>query len=175
MLHHLQRTLQFRAAIVFAMIHLGLVAALVALVQEARAGVDTGALYWMIAGIVGLYGGVLAGVFFVVGPALPWVRRARRVMTWKDWVLDDLPKLVALIPVFIALIRAARGAWESFSSDGVGEGSANAASPGHAPAAGKPSAGPDSYRELADALAMAMEAARSAQGVLRKRPPSDAA
>ncbi len=173
MLHHLQRTLQFRAAIVFAMIHLGLVASLVALVQEARAGVDTGALYWMIAGIVGLYGGVLAGVFFVVGPALPWVRRARRVMTWKDWVLDDLPKLVALIPVFIALIRAARGAWESFTS----EGSANSASTGQAPSAGKPSTGPtpDSYRELADALAMAMEAARSAQGMLRKRPPSDAA
>ena len=71
------------------------------------------------------------------------------------------------------MIRAARGAWENFSAEPSGE--RPAANEGAGPAKPLAGASPDSYRELANALAMAMEAARSAQGVLRKRPPSDAA
>ena len=139
-----QRALQFRAAVVFGLIHLGLVASLVSLVQVARSGVETSVLYWMIGSIVGLYGGVLAGVFFVVWPALPWIRRARRVMQWREVLLSDLPKLIALVPVILQLVRAVRGAWNSFNE--------------------KESAAPkaDSMRDLTNAIVDAVQAAQSA-------------
>ena len=116
MFNRLLHALKLRAFIVGILVHLGLLFSVIALVQAARSGADTSLLYWLAAGITGFYGGFLTAVFFVVWPLLPWIRRARRILQWREWILEEIPKLMALVPVILQLIKSIQALWNELKT-----------------------------------------------------------
>ena len=117
--------IKIRALFVFLAIHTGLILAIFGLASLPKPdGMETG--HWLLlSGIIGLYGGMVLGGFFIVWPLVNIVRKVRRLMQWREWILEELPKILAMIPT---VVEAFRG----FSRN----------SNGHAPSSGPYSAGP---------------------------------
>jgi hypothetical protein len=107
--------IRFRAVIIALLIHAGLIAAVVGLVLLPRPeGLE--ASHWLtIGGLVGIYGGLLLGILMIVLPLLSTIRRVRRLLRWRDWILDELPRIVALLP---SVLEAIRAFFESLSKGG---------------------------------------------------------
>jgi hypothetical protein len=70
--------------------------------------------YWHYAlfGSVAMYGGVVAGALFLYIPLAPWIRRIGRLLNWRNWLIEELPTLIALVPVAAAFIHILRSAWK---------------------------------------------------------------
>jgi hypothetical protein len=112
MFHRVVEAIRLRALVVAVLVHLGLGLSLAGLIQAARSGVESSALSWLIAGTILLYGSFLLAAFLIVWPILPWIRKARRLFQWREWILDELPRLLALLPALIQVLKLARDAWE---------------------------------------------------------------
>jgi len=49
---------------------------------------------------------MLLGIFMVIWPLISLIRRVRKLMRWRDWILDELPRIVALLPSVLEALRA---------------------------------------------------------------------
>ncbi len=98
--------LKLRAIFVFVVIHAGLLAAVYGIASLPKpSGMETS--HWLaLGGLIGVYGGMVLAVFFVVWPLANLVRRIRRLLRWRDWILDELPRIIKLLPEVLEAIRA---------------------------------------------------------------------
>jgi hypothetical protein len=111
MLKDFQSAVKIRAVIVFILVHAGLMIALSGLLKQQYAlGWDSASTLLAI-GVGLLYGGFALGVFMIVAPIWPWVRRARRMEELTAWVIRDLPVLLEQLPKVIAAVKAVGAAW----------------------------------------------------------------
>lgn len=62
--------------------------------------------------ILCLYVGFLSGVFFIVWPLLPWLRRIRQAESWVERILRELPIFLEHLPKIIAAIQAFRASMQ---------------------------------------------------------------
>ena len=93
--------LKLRTALVVCLIHLGLAISAYALIELRLSGAPAHLVYLATLGICGIYGGILLGTAFIVFPILSWVKTARKLLRWKEWILDELPGLIAQVPKWI--------------------------------------------------------------------------
>ena len=98
--------IKLRAILIGLVIHAGLVAAVVGVALLPRPeGMELA--HWLtIGGLVGIYGGLALGILMVVLPLMTTIRRVRKLLQWRDWILDELPRIVALMPSVLEAIRA---------------------------------------------------------------------
>jgi hypothetical protein len=108
--------IKLRAIFIAIVIHLGLISAIVGLVMLPRPeGMELS--HWLtLAGLAGVYGGLALGILMVVLPLASTIRRVRRVLQWRDWILDELPRIIALLP---SVLEAIRAFFESLSKGGT--------------------------------------------------------
>lgn len=107
MFRALLRRLAIRAFIVFCLIHLGLVLAVYGLASMPRTPETLLSWRLLAGGVSALYGALLLSAFFVIWPLFQLVRKVRQILRWKDWILNELPKIIALIPALAQAIRQA--------------------------------------------------------------------
>ncbi len=113
MLEGLQRAIRSRAIFVFLVIHLGLILGIYGLARISMPnGWDETSLIFLGA-LVCLYGGILAAVFFIVWPLLPWLRRVQRIEHWSERLIRDLPILLQHLPQIIEAVQKLRRAWQN--------------------------------------------------------------
>jgi hypothetical protein len=133
-LQSLKSAIQLRAFIVFTLIHLGLGLAIFQLASvwgDPALAPHLPQLKLILTGLLGVYGGVLLGIFFIVWPMLPWIQRARRLQHWREWILEVLPEILATLPVIVQAARTLIKTWEEMK----GPAAASAQTP---PAHGSP-------------------------------------
>jgi len=135
--------IKIRAIIVAVIIHLGLIAAVVGLsILPHPDGLEAG--HWLaIGGVAGVYGGMVLGILMVVLPLASTIRRVRKLLQWREWILAELPRIISLLPQVLEAIRAF---FESLAKGGtvqsaMGE-AARQASPTPAPSSDVPAPKP---------------------------------
>ncbi len=106
----LLQKLRLRTALVIGVSHLGLAVSIYALIELRASGAPVHLVYTLALGVVGIYSGLVLGLAFVVLPILSWVRTARKLMNWKEWILDELPTILAQVPKWIDAFQEVRGA-----------------------------------------------------------------
>ena len=114
MLSRLRSAIRTRLLAVLLILHAGTlvqVAALLGWVSEASTG------RWLWIGFAGMYGSFVLGTWFVLVPALPWVRRARRISAWRTWLVEELPEILAMIPVIVQALRTIRDALQGLEPE----------------------------------------------------------
>jgi hypothetical protein len=110
---HIQAMIKRRTLGVMFVVHAGLIVAAFAL---ARLSVQTGwdqTAIMLLLGILGIYLGFLLGAFFIIGPVLPWIRRAKRMEHWTDRLVRDLPVFMEHLPKIIAAVEHLIVFWNS--------------------------------------------------------------
>lgn len=105
--------LKWRAAWVFCTVHAGLIAAVYGLATLNQYAVPASVKWTLGLALGALYGGWFLAAFFVVWPLYSVVQKIRRIMKWRTWILEELPKIIALIPT---LVEAIKKGWTSTSS-----------------------------------------------------------
>lgn len=106
------RTIKIKAFLVFATIHAGLFLSCFALWKIAEAPPAQKQLFlFLVSGTAAMYGGLLLGVAFLYLPLAPWLRRLQYFLGWRRWILDELPTLIALVPVIAGVVHILRAAW----------------------------------------------------------------
>jgi len=100
--------LRLRTALVIGVSHLGLAVSIYALIELRASGAPVHLVYTLALGVVGIYSGLVLGLAFVVLPILSWVRTARKLMNWKEWILDELPTILAQVPKWIDAFQEIR-------------------------------------------------------------------
>jgi hypothetical protein len=95
-----------RALFVVAVIHLGVLSAVYGVATLPRPeGMELA--HWLtLGGLAAIYGGFWLAIFFVVWPLQNLIRRIRRLLRWRDWILAELPRIISLLPAVLEAIRA---------------------------------------------------------------------
>lgn len=111
LIHEAVKKFTTRSALVFLVIHAGLVLAVYGLASIPHSGDPAAVNAWrfLLAGIAGLYGGVVLGAFFVIWPLYSLVRKVRKILRWREWILQELPRILALIPSVVQAFRGMSG------------------------------------------------------------------
>lgn len=101
MVQTLLKGIAWRAAFVLVIIHAGLISSVYGLATLPRT--DDLQLSWMFLawGLGGLYGGMLLGIFFVLWPMWKIYQQVRRMMRWREWILESLPMILAQLPMIL--------------------------------------------------------------------------
>lgn len=119
MFEAIQKTIKLKAALIFLLIHVGLVTAVYCVARlSGSMGMDQ-TLGFLLAGILILYFGILLGIYFVMAPLIPWIRRTQQVSHWTDRLLKDLPTLVENLPKIIDAVRTILALWHEYKNKPV--------------------------------------------------------
>ena len=110
MFDKIQTAIKIRIITVFMLVHTGLALGVYSLARASFNGWDQTSVVYL-AGILCLYLGFLLGVFFVLGPIMPWVQRAKKVDHWIERVIHELPVLVDSLPKIIAAVQTIIALW----------------------------------------------------------------
>jgi hypothetical protein len=98
----------------------GLALAVVALIREAGrdggAGLSNGTYGFLLGGVLVMYSGFLFAVLSVWWPLRPWLKRYQRARAWREWILHELPTLLALLPVLVTALKLLRSAWKDIKN-----------------------------------------------------------
>jgi hypothetical protein len=101
-----------RVIIVFLIVHLGLIMGVYALARYSALNTWDQTSVFFLAGILCVYMGFFLGVFFIVWPILPWVKRVQAAEHWTKRWMDELPTLIENLPKIIAIVQSIRAAWK---------------------------------------------------------------
>jgi hypothetical protein len=106
-LQEVQEKAKLRGIFVFIIIHIGLALGIYALATNAAEGWSATSTLFLSA-LLCLYLGFVLGIFFIVWPLLPWLKRIRQAETWVERILRELPVFLEHLPKIIAAIQALR-------------------------------------------------------------------
>jgi hypothetical protein len=98
----------------------GLALGIYALASNAAQGWSTTSTLFLSA-ILCLYFGFAFGVFFIIWPLLPWLKRMRQAETWIERILRELPVFLEHLPKIIAAIQAFRTSMQAAPPAAQGE------------------------------------------------------
>jgi uncharacterized membrane protein len=123
MIQEFEQSIKNRVLGVFLLVHVGLGLSMFGIGKWVALNGMDGISVTLLLGVFLLYLGVLLGVFFIVWPLLPWIRKAREARNWVESFMQDIPGILAVVRQVIAL-------WNDFKSDvssptrgGAGDGS----------------------------------------------------
>jgi hypothetical protein len=104
------QAIKAKALIYICLVHLGLVVMMAALFHDYDAlNRTTFSLLAVGAGL--MYGSFLFAALSIWIPVQPWVARYQRTKAWREWILDELPTILALIPVAFLAVKLFKTAW----------------------------------------------------------------
>ncbi len=111
-------SIKVKALLVFFIIHVGFAFALYSMFKLWSEGTfpQPHVLYTLTFGTLALYGGMCLGLFFVYLPVAPWIRRANRIKHWKEWIIQELPTLLALVPIIAGLYQIFKAGWKELKT-----------------------------------------------------------
>ncbi len=73
----------------------------------------TSLTFWLLlVSVAMMYGAFLYAVLSIWMPIKPWLARYRRAQAWREWILLELPTLLALVPVLVSALNILREAWQ---------------------------------------------------------------
>jgi hypothetical protein len=111
MLQNIQDAVKKRAIITFILVHIGAALSAIALIRSTTLnGWDVDSFLFA-TGLLLLYGGFLLGVFFIVAPLLPWLKRAQQAEHWSERLIRELPLFLEQLPKIIAAIQGIVETW----------------------------------------------------------------
>lgn len=116
MWNRLLRFIAIRSALIFSLLHLGL---LITAVGIGLAIPDYYQETWfqvLLVGIGLLFLTYVAALWLLIAPLLRIALLARKAMRWRKWILKELPVLLASLPALVEAIRALFGKSKSDSS-----------------------------------------------------------
>ena len=96
-----------RSAIVMVLMQFGLglsIYGLAALSQHSQI-YGTPIWYALLWSAILLYGSFMLGVFYLLWPVYSVYRKIQELLRWRDWVLTELPRIIAMIPALIQALR----------------------------------------------------------------------
>jgi hypothetical protein len=105
-----------RALVCVCLIHVGLILSLIGLSREGVSQLGGWTLGFMLAGTLVMYGGFLLAALSVWAPMRPWIKRYQRAREWREWILHELPTVLALIPVLMTALKLLRSAWDELKA-----------------------------------------------------------
>lgn len=96
-----------RSLFVVVLLQGGLVLSIYALATLAQNESIYGTSLWysLLGGVILLYGGIMLGVFYLLWPIYSVYRKIQNLLRWRDWILTELPKIIALMPSLIQALR----------------------------------------------------------------------
>ena len=105
-------SLKAKAVVYVALAHLGLAFTLAAVFHAQAAGeLGSTTLSLILVGVGLSYSAFLFSVLSVWLPLRPWIARYERCKSWHQWVLHELPTLLALVPVLLSALKTLKTAW----------------------------------------------------------------
>lgn len=109
-----------RAIVCVCLVHLGLILAIAALISETTRNGGTqlsaSTLALLEGGVLIMYSGFLFAVLSVWMPLRPWLKRYQRMRHWREWILHELPTILALVPVLVTALKLFRSAWSEIKT-----------------------------------------------------------
>ena len=111
--------LRARVAVVFCLIHAGLVLSVIVAARLSMTGVGQGTLIALGAGIGLLYFGALVGGFFLVWPMVPLIRRAQAARVWWLDLLERFPEITELVRKAVETLKPILRSWKEQRSAGT--------------------------------------------------------
>lgn len=108
--------IKLKAYLVFGLVHAGLILSIYGLVRASEFIPKGLALHWLIAGVALFYAGFLFAALSIYLPVRPWLSRANRLRQWRQWILQELPTILALIPIVLQAIQILKSAWKEVKS-----------------------------------------------------------
>lgn len=96
-----------RSAMVLILMQLGLglsIYGLAALSQHAEI-YGTPIWYALLWSAILLYGSFMLGIFYLLWPVYSVYRKIQELLRWRDWILTELPRVIAMIPALIQALR----------------------------------------------------------------------
>jgi hypothetical protein len=99
------QSIKVKALVYVVLVHAGLAFAVTDLVASgaARPGI--------MAGVALMYSAFLFSALSIWLPLRPWLKRYHFVRNWQHWVLNELPTILALIPVVLGALKILKSAW----------------------------------------------------------------
>lgn len=96
-----------RSLLVFILLQCGLIGSIYSLTLMSQNDAIYGTPIWyiMVTSTSLLYGGCMLGLFFLIWPLYSIYRKIKTLLRWREWILMELPKLIALIPSLIDSLR----------------------------------------------------------------------
>lgn len=101
----LLRSIKIKSLFVFLIIHAGALLSAYGL-ASLPPSLDQRTWYFLLTGVSALYGGVLIATFFILWPVYSLMKTVRKILDWKNWLLHDLPQIIAVIPPLVQTIRS---------------------------------------------------------------------
>ncbi|HRK01488.1 MAG TPA: hypothetical protein PLH57_02390 [Oligoflexia bacterium] len=104
-------SIRLKSFLVFALVHAGFITLGVSLHKLSGTTPANPAMTWAIIGLAVAYFGFVLGSAFLYLPFVPWIKRYHFLANWREWIWAELPTLLALIPLILALGKVAQNAW----------------------------------------------------------------
>lgn len=109
------QAIKAKALIYVCLVHLGLAIALGAFLHDYES-LNRTSFVLLALGVGLMYGSFLFAALSIWIPIQPWVTRYQRAKAWREWVLDELPTILALIPVVILALKLFKTAWSEIKN-----------------------------------------------------------
>jgi hypothetical protein len=96
-----------RLVFVFVLTQAGLIGGIysLTLISQNEAIYGTTVWYILLSSLILLYGGFMMGLYFLCWPLYTIYRKINTFLRWRDWIITELPKIIALIPSMIQAIK----------------------------------------------------------------------
>ncbi|MEW6056293.1 MAG: hypothetical protein AB1540_06735 [Bdellovibrionota bacterium] len=101
------RAFKLKSAFVVAVVNLGLIFAIYGFATVPKPQGFEPSHWFLLVGICGIYGGIFLGLFFVLWPLVSMALKIRQILRWREWILKELPTILALIPTVVESLRKA--------------------------------------------------------------------
>jgi hypothetical protein len=105
------QALKTKALVHVILLHLGAALALAGLLRSGLLSEDPVAFGCLLAGIGLMYGAFLYAVLSIWIPLRPWVARYQKTRNWQEWILNELPTIMALVPVILSALKLFQACW----------------------------------------------------------------
>lgn len=115
MFNSLVKTIVRRSLVIFVLLQAGFILAIYVIAQLANDSNIYGTTNWylLLSALGFLALAVFLSVFFILSPIYSLMQKIKELILWRDWLLNELPKFVAMLPT---IIKAIREGFEGFKS-----------------------------------------------------------
>jgi hypothetical protein len=96
-----------RSLLIFALLQVGFILAIYVIVQLAHDANIYGSTNWylLISAFSLLALAFVLSLFFVLSPAYSLVEKINELLRWRDWLLNEFPKFLVMLPTIVKSIR----------------------------------------------------------------------
>ena len=104
-------SIKTKALVYAGLVHVGFIISLIALFREDGFTVGRATFDLLLLGACLMYSAFLFSALSIWIPLRPWLSRYQRARVWRTWIVQELPTILALIPVIITALQILKAAW----------------------------------------------------------------